>query len=56
MTVIVTWLDGLQETYSCYEYRTGTDGVLWITQRMHSGQPKRGIPLAGVRIFTVEGE
>lgn len=53
-TVVVTWMDGKQETYTCYDYRAA-DGVLYLTQRMHSSQPKRGIPLGNVRVWTVEG-
>ena len=50
-TVIVTWLDGQQETYRCEGYKA-IDGVLWLTQRTHSSEPARAIPLSGVRIFT----
>jgi hypothetical protein len=51
--IVVTWLDGKQETYTCYDYRV-SEGVLFLNQRMHSGQPGRAIPLAGLRIWTVE--
>ena len=51
--VTVTWMDGTQETYTCYDARI-TDGVLVLNQRMHSGQPARRIPLANVRIWTQE--
>lgn len=51
-TVVVTWIDGTQETYRCYEAHA-KDGVLYLTQRMHSGEPERSIPLANVRIWTV---
>ena len=53
-TVVVTWMDGQKETYTCYDYRAA-DGVLWLTQRMHSSEPKRGIPLGNVRIWTADG-
>jgi hypothetical protein len=54
-TVVVTWMDGTQETYACYTAQTDGSGAnLILTQRMHSGQPKRVIPLASVRIYTVD--
>lgn len=57
ITVTVTWMDGMQETYPCYTAHTDGSGAnLYLSQRMHSGQPKRGIPLANVRIWTVDGE
>lgn len=55
MTVTVTWTDGKQETYQCYDAHAD-DGVLYLSQRMHSGQPKRAIPLANVRLWTTEGD
>lgn len=53
MTVVVTWTDGQQETYRCYDAHA-KDGVLYITQRMHSSEPARAIPLHNVRIWTTE--
>lgn len=51
--VIVTWMDGTQETYRCYDTRV-SEGVLFLNQRMHSSEPTRCIPLANVRTWTVE--
>ena len=55
MTVTVTWVDGAQEAYSCYD-ASARDGVLYLSQRMHSGEPMRAIPLASVRIWTRTGD
>lgn len=55
MTVTVTWLDGKQETYRCYDAQA-RDGVLYLSQRMHSLEPMRAIPLGSVRIWTREGD
>jgi hypothetical protein len=50
-TVTITWMDGLQETYDCYSTLV-KDGVLYLQQRMHSGQPLRAFPVANVRTWT----
>lgn len=54
LTVTVTWMDGKQETYRCYDARARAI-PLHLTQRLNSGQPARAIPLASVRIWTTEG-
>lgn len=54
ITVIITWMDGQQETYRCEDFRVA-DGVLYLTQRMYSSEPKRAIPLGNVRIWLTEG-
>ena len=55
VTVVVTWMDGKQEVYRCNSTRT-SDGVLWLIQDRYpaSEQPSRSIPLANVRIWTVD--
>lgn len=57
-TVVVTWMDGMQETYRCADAHTGTDGVLYLNQDRYpaSDEPQRRIPLANVRIWTVDGD
>jgi hypothetical protein len=54
ITVVVTWIDGETETYTCYDYRAA-DGVLYLNQRMHSGKDRVMIPLASVRVWTANG-
>jgi hypothetical protein len=53
VTVVITWLDGKQETYTCGETRVA-DGVLYLIQPRYPAtvEPARGIPLAGVRSWT----
>jgi hypothetical protein len=51
VTVTVTYMDGREDTIDGYQARA-VDGVLHITQRMHSGRPDRHIPLANVREYT----
>lgn len=54
MTVTVTWMDGKQDTYRCYD-AYAKDGVLHLTQHMNSGEPVRAFPVANIRIWTTEG-
>lgn len=51
ITVTVTYMDGQEDIVDGYNARS-IDGVLHITQRMHSGKPDRHIPLANVREYT----
>ena len=51
VTVTVRWMDGTEETIEGYTARA-EDGVLHITQRMHSGRPDWHIPLANVRDYS----
>jgi hypothetical protein len=51
VTVTVTYMDGKEDIIDGYSARA-IDGVLHITQRMHSGKPDRHIPLANVREYT----
>lgn len=53
--VTVTWMDGQQETYRCARAHVEED-VLWLTQDKYpaTDEPVRSIPLANVRIWTVE--
>jgi hypothetical protein len=53
VTVVVTWLDGTQETYSCYDLKV-RESVLYLSQREHGGTPARAIPLASMRFWTEE--
>jgi hypothetical protein len=56
MTIVVTWMDAKQETYRCKEWRC-EDGLLWLTPYpggLTHQEPLRCIPLAGVRIWTVD--
>lgn len=50
-TVVVTWADGGEETIACYDVKV-SDGVLYLTQRMDTGQPTRAIPLSSMRSWT----
>jgi hypothetical protein len=50
-------MDGEQTTYTCYGAQTDASGAnLYLTQRMHSSEPKRGIPLANVRMWEVTAQ
>lgn len=52
--ITVTWIDGLQETYECPDYRVH-EGVLYLDPSpggLGPAQPQRVIPLRNVRIFT----
>jgi hypothetical protein len=52
--ITVTWLDGVQETYDCPDYRI-SDGILYLDPApggLGPAQPRRVIPLGNVRIFT----
>jgi hypothetical protein len=52
VTITVTWMDGQEKAFYC-EHWTTKDGVLYLTTRNGiDPQPKRGIPLANVRMFT----
>jgi len=51
-TVIVTWMDGKQETYPC-EKAFVRDHVLQIDPRERYGVV-RYVPLANLRVFQVE--
>lgn len=51
VTVTVTWMDGAQDIIDGYS-ASAKDGVLHVTQRMHSGKPDRHIPLSNVREYT----
>ncbi len=55
VTVTVTWMDGLQETYRANYVRV-TEGVLYLTRATYprSDDPARSIPLANVRIWTMD--
>jgi hypothetical protein len=53
MTVVITWMDGQQETHRCYDTSV-REGVLWLLQRMHSGEPVRHFPIANIRTWTTE--
>lgn len=50
-TVTVTWMDGTQKTFTCYDSRVH-EGVLFLIQRPYSAEPKRAIPLHNVRDWT----
>jgi hypothetical protein len=54
ITVVVTWMDGKQEVYRCARTRT-EEGILRLIQDTYpaSDEPGRSIPLANVRIWTV---
>jgi len=56
--VIVTWMDGTQETYFATEHpHLASDGVLLITERFgvtHAVKQQWNIPLANVRIWKAE--
>jgi hypothetical protein len=52
-TVIVTWMDGLQETYRTQRWEI-RDGELRLWSPNDIGKPNRHIPLANVRIWTRE--
>jgi len=53
--VTVTWMDGTEEIYRCGEH-TVRDGVLslWQPKYPRTEDQNRFIPLAGVRIYTVD--
>ena len=53
-TVVVTWMNGEQESYhQVTEWRVD-DGLLWLIPRREIPQkPGRCIPLCNVRIWTV---
>lgn len=53
--VTITWMDGTQETYPCYGWRV-EGGVLFLTQRMHSSQPKRAFPIDNIRTWTAKNQ
>lgn len=55
LTVTITWLDGQQETYRC-QHAVVRDGVLFLDHDRFpaSGEPGRRVPLAGVRLWTVD--
>jgi hypothetical protein len=52
ITVIVTWMDGMQQVYEGYDWAL-SEGNLVISQRMHSHHPKRVIPMENVRLYEV---
>lgn len=52
MTVIVTWTDGTQETYSCERANVMTCGVLSLIPARFSEEPTRNIPLRNIKIWT----
>jgi hypothetical protein len=49
--VTITWADGSETTETGYQAKV-LDGVLHITQRMHSGKPDRHIPLTSIRFYS----
>lgn len=51
ITVHVVWMDGQEETTTCWDYQVAS-GVLYLNQRMHSGKDRRMIPLANVRVWS----
>ena len=55
LTVVVTWMDGKQETYRC-QHATVRDGVLWLDfdHYPRRDEPARRIPMDSVRIWTVD--
>lgn len=53
VTVTVTWTDGREETYRGFQATVDPGNNLIISQRMHTGLPRRVIPLGSVRFFTV---
>jgi hypothetical protein len=53
LTVVITWMDGKQEVYRCYDARVG-DGVLYLSQHMNSGEPARSFPIANIRTWTTD--
>lgn len=54
ITVVVTWMDGQQETYRCDKTRVD-NGVLYLVRNRYpaSDEPQRAIPLVNVRIWLV---
>jgi hypothetical protein len=56
MTVIVTWMDGQQETYRCKGWNVENGLLLWLIplpNRPPADHPGRCIPLVNVRVWTV---
>lgn len=52
-TIVVTWMDGPQETYRTQRWEV-RDGELRLWSPNDIGKPNRHIPLANVRIWTEE--
>jgi hypothetical protein len=50
LTIVVTWMDGKQESYPCDTWNV-ENGLLYTDGPRHS--PGRCIPLINVRIWTV---
>jgi hypothetical protein len=50
VVIVVTWMDGLQETYTCDGWEV-SDGLLWLK----SSSWGKCIPLVSVRIWTMGG-
>lgn len=49
--VTITYVDGAEEQIDCWSV-IAKDGVLHITQRMHSSLDDKHIPLSQVRHYT----
>jgi hypothetical protein len=50
LTVVITWMDGQQESYQC-QHATVRDGVLWLDfdRYPRSDEPARRFPLDNIR-------
>jgi len=60
LTVVITWMDGKQEIYSCASAQE-INGVLYLRAHL-SGitatvtAPDRQFPIANIRTWTTEGQ
>ena len=54
-TVIVTWMDGVQETYRAESYRVAEGELVLSEDRSYAGRADtRHIPLHNVRVWKAE--
>jgi hypothetical protein len=54
IALIVTWMDGRQETYHCESWQVRDAAVLRITGRGPRGTEKYVLPLCNIRVFKEE--
>lgn len=56
-TVVITWTDGKQESYTCEDVFVRA-GCLYLNQPRYpdNGQPHRRFPLANIRTWTEDSK
>lgn len=54
VTVVVTWMDGMEKTYEGFDVHVTNGNNLVISQRLFSEKPTLVIPLDNVRIYAVK--